>query len=157
VNGFSQKYNTLGGIRVGDDFGISFSQRIANKNTIEIFHQPGTFAGQELTCLLVKQHYPLLTKRFNFFIGAGAYTRRYYPAFEDEPPTERKNGIAFSLGAEISLGRLSIATDFIPLATFSRSESNRRFSTTSGFSLRYIIVPRSSGFKKFFQNLFKKK
>ena len=68
VNAHAQKYNTLAGIRIGDDFGISFAQRIANKNTVELNIQPGTFAGNTMYSALIKQHYSLITKRFNFFL-----------------------------------------------------------------------------------------
>jgi hypothetical protein len=64
----AQKYNTIAGVRIGDDFGISAAQRIANKTTIELNIQPGTFAGRQMTSLLAKQHYSLLTKRFNFLV-----------------------------------------------------------------------------------------
>jgi hypothetical protein len=53
----AQKYNTIAGVRIGDDFGISAAQRIANKTTIELNIQPGTFAGRQMTSLLAKQHY----------------------------------------------------------------------------------------------------
>ncbi len=153
----AQKYNTIAGVRIADDFGLTFSQRIANKNTIELNHQPGTFAGKQMTSLLVKQHYPLLSKRLNFFMGAGLYTRKSSSGNADIPQVSSSTGLALSFGAEFSIGRLSIATDYLPLVTINKSDSNQRFYTTSGFSLRYILVGRESSTKKFFKNLFKKK
>lgn len=153
----TQKYNTVGGVRIGDDFGISFSQRIANKNTVELIHQPGTFAGQNMTAAVVKQHYPLLTKRLNFFMGAGIYTRSIPSPYIDEPALGRSNGVALNFGAELSIGRLSISTDYLPLVTLNKNASNQRFYSTSGFSLRYIIVPRKSKTSRWFKNIFKKK
>ncbi|MBC7885468.1 MAG: hypothetical protein H7X99_08330 [Saprospiraceae bacterium] len=150
----AQKYNTLGGIRIADDFGISFAQRIANKTTVELNHQPGTFAGRELTSLIIKQHYPLLTKRFNFFMGAGVYNRKVPSADIENPDAVSSKGIAFSFGAELSLGRLSISTDYFPLVTFNKTDNNQRFYTTSGFSLRYILFRRESGIMKFFKKIF---
>jgi hypothetical protein len=152
----AQKYNTLAGVRIADDFGISFAQRVANKTTIELNHQPGTFAGRELTSLLAKQHYPLLTKRINFFMGAGLYTRKAIETNSETSIAVRSNGLAMTFGAEISLGRLSISTDYQPLVTFNKNDSNQRFYTTSGLSLRYILVPRASSTKKFFRRLFGK-
>lgn len=151
-----QKYNTLAGVRIGDDFGISFAQRIAKKTTIELNHQPGTFAGRELTSLLAKQHYPLLTKRINFFMGAGLYTKKAIEANSESSMAVRSSGMAMTFGAEISLGRLSISTDYQPLVTFNKNDSNQRFYSTSGLSLRYILVPRASSTKKFFRRLFGK-
>ena len=152
----AQKYNTVGGVRIGDDFGISFSQRFANKNTFELIHQPGTYAGKELTSLVVKQHYSLLTKRLNFFMGAGVYSGKFAPSRIDNVDVTRSTGMALNFGAEVSIGRLSISTDYLPLVTLNRNNSNQRFYTTSGMSLRYILVPRKSGTTKFFQKIFKK-
>lgn len=153
----AQKYNTIAGIRIADDFGISFAQRIANKTTLELNIQPGTFAGRQMSALIAKQHYPLLTKRFNFFMGAGIYSRKIHEANIDIPQQKSSQGLALSFGAEFSIGKLSIATDYLPLVTFANSGSNQRFYTTSGFSIRYILIGRESGTKKFFKNLFKKK
>jgi hypothetical protein len=153
----AQKYNTIAGIRIADDFGISFAQRVANKTTIELNIQPGTFAGRQMTTLLAKQHYPLLTKRFNFFMGAGVYSRKIPDANIDIPQQKSAQGLALSFGAEFSIGKLSIATDYLPLVMLANNGSNQRFYTTSGFSIRYIIAGRDSGTKKFFKNLFKKK
>lgn len=153
----AQKYNTIAGIRIGDDFGISFAQRLANKTTIELNIQPGTFAGRQMTTLIAKQHYPLLTKRFNFFMGAGLYSRKIPEANIDIPQQKSTQGLALSFGAEFSIGRLSIATDYLPLVTLANNGSNQRFYTTSGFSIRYILIGRDSGTKKFLKNLFSKK
>ena len=153
----SQKYNTLAGIRIGDDFGVSFAQRVANKTTIELNIQPGTFAGRDLVSVLAKQHYPLLSKRFNFFMGAGPYFRKTPSPYIDNPKSETSAGLALSFGGEITIGNLSIAADYLPLVTFNKNDSNQRFYTSSGLSLRYVMFGRESSTKKFFKNLFKKK
>ncbi|MBK8053081.1 MAG: hypothetical protein IPK35_07385 [Saprospiraceae bacterium] len=153
----AQKYNTIAGVRIGDDFGISAAQRIANKTTIELNIQPGTFAGRQMTSLLAKQHYSLLTKRLNFFMGAGIYSRKYNPTYTESPQQINTQGLALSFGAEFSIGKLSISTDYLPLVTIADNNSNQRFYTTSGFSLRYILVGRESSTKKFFKKIFTKK
>ncbi|MBK9258017.1 MAG: hypothetical protein IPM42_21410 [Saprospiraceae bacterium] len=149
-----QKYNTLGGIRIGDDIGYTFSQRIANKNTLQLLIQPGTFTGKSAHILMVNQHYPLLTKRINFFMGAGVYTRSIENLLDEQLETTSSSGVALNFGAEITLGNLSISTDYIPLILLHKnSDSPQRFQTSSGLSLRYVIVPRKSGTGKFFRKL----
>lgn len=158
---FGQKYNTLGGIRVGDDFGISAAQRIADKSTLDLTYQPGTFAGNKLILLTAKQHYPLLTKRLNFYIGGGLYHKTYENLFDNIPKndvvphTNSMTGIAFTLGAELTIRKLTIGADYVPLVHFGEN-SYRRFYSTSGLSLRYVFVERESKTKKFFKNIFKK-
>lgn len=157
-----QKYNTTGGIRVGDDFGISAVQRIADKSTIDLTYQPGTFAGNKLLLLTANQHYPLITKRFNFFIGGGYYYKSHENLLQTQPQTDvvtqpdAFSGIAFNLGAELTLGKLTIAADYVPLVHFGQN-TYRRFYSTSGLSMRYVFVERESKTKKFFKNIFKKK
>jgi len=156
LNVNAQKYNTLAGVRIGDDFGISFSQRIANKNTIELIIQPGTFAGNQLTALMIKQHYPLLTKRINFFMGGGVYARQEPGALLVDTRDINSAGFGLSFGAEITFGNLSIATDYMPLITMNKTTSNQRFYTTSGISIRYVLVGRTSSTNRFFKRLFGK-
>lgn len=153
----AQKYNTVGGIRIGDDFGFSFAQRVANKTTLELNIQPGTFTGRELYAVLAKQHYPLLSKRINFFAGAGIYSRNLPINQTDIEKNQLTTGLALVLGAEVTFGKLSISTDYLPLVTLFKYDTNQRFQTTSGVSLRYVFVGRDSSTKKFFKDLFKKK
>lgn len=153
----AQKYNTVGGIRIGDDFGFSFAQRVANKTTLELNLQPGTFTGRELYAMLAKQHYPLLSKRLNFFVGAGIYARNLPVDQLDTEKDQLTSGLALVLGAEVTFGKLSISTDYLPLVTLFKNDTNQRFQTTSGVSLRYVFVGRDSSTKKFFKGLFKKK
>jgi hypothetical protein len=153
----SQKYNTLAGIRIGDDFGISFAQRIANKTTMELNIQPGTFAGRQMSSVLVKQHYPLLSKRINFFMGGGLYSRKIPVQYAEGSQSQSSVGLALSFGAEITFGKLSVSTDYLPLVTFNKNDTNQRFYTTSGLSLRYVLVGRESSTRKFIKNIFKKK
>ncbi len=150
----AQKYNTVGGIRIGDDFGFSFAQRVANKTTVELNLQPGTFTGKELYTVLAKQHYPLLSKRLNFFAGAGIYSRNLPLNQMDIEKKQLSSGLALVLGAEVTFGKLSISTDYLPLVTLFKNDTNQRFQTTSGVSLRYVFVGRESSTKKFFKGLF---
>ena len=69
VVGISQKYNTVGGLRFSNDLGFSVAQRLANKTTAELIFQPGTINNKTLLNVAAKQHYGLLSRRFNFFLG----------------------------------------------------------------------------------------
>lgn len=158
---FSQKYNTLAGIRIGDDFGITGTQRIGNKATLNLIVQPGTFAGNEMMVITANKHYSLLTKRLNFFMGAGYYNRHSSynnlpPLITDKPVSYHSKGLALTFGGEVTLGRLSVAADYVPLVNFGGNDDPRRFITSSGLSLRYVIVPQKSKKKKFFEKIFTK-
>ena len=158
----AQKYNTLGGIRIGDDFGFTGTQRIADKTTVDLTFQPGIFAGNRLFLLTANQHYPLLTRRLNFFIGGGLYHRQYENILTGNSQTDivkepvKMRGIAFNLGTELTMGKLTLGIDYVPLVHFGNN-SYRRFYGTSGVSMKYVFVERESKTKKFFKDLFKKK
>lgn len=152
----AQMYNTSGGIRMADDFGINFAQRIANKNSVEVILQPGTFTGHEMYAALLRQHYPLITKRINFYMGAGVYGRRQPLSSTDTPAKSGNMGVALTFGGELTLGSLNLSTDFLPLMLLGGSD-NRRFQTTNGLSIRYVMWGRESGFKKFVKRIFRKK
>ena len=90
-------------------------------------------------------------------MGAGVYSRKVPSVYIDDPQSTKTKGLAFTFGAEFSIGNLNISTDYVPLVTINKNDSNQRFYTTSVFSLRYIFLKRDSGTKKFFKKLFKKK
>ncbi len=156
----SQMYNTIGGIRLGDDFGLTVSQRIANKTTLDAIYQSGTFAGNEMISLTARQHYPLLTKRFNFFLGGGAAHRITHNSFADAPASKIHNThLAFTIGAEMTLGHLNISADYMPMVSISNYSSRQRFYANSGISLKYVFIKKTKNKEKFINriNIFKKK
>jgi hypothetical protein len=155
-----QAYNTVGGLRLGDDFGLSVSQRIAQKSTLELIYQPGTFAGNEMISLTGKRHYPLLTRRLNVFAGGGLAHRNIHTGSGDEPrQTDGNTLLALSLGSELSLGRWSLSVDYMPMVSFTDYAPGQRFFAHSGLSVRYVFVKRPKPQKKFMEkiNIFKKK
>jgi len=155
-----QSYNTVGGIRLGDDFGLNATQRVANKTTLDLIYQPGTFAGREMISLTARQHYPLLTKRLNFFLGGGAAHRITHYGMGDAPLSKIHNtNLAFTIGSEMTIGRLNFSIDYMPMVSLSNYSSNERFYSNSGVSLKYVFVKKPKPKIKFIDkiNIFKKK
>jgi hypothetical protein len=89
-------------------------------------------------------------------MGAGIYSRKYNPTYTESPQQINTQGLALSFGAEFSIGKLSISTDYLPLVTIADNNSNQRFYTTSGFQSE--IHPGRSRiiYKKVFQKDFYK-
>ena len=50
---YSQQYNTMVGIRVGDDYGFVAHQRIGNKSTVSALYKPGMVKGHEFYALIL--------------------------------------------------------------------------------------------------------
>ena len=69
----AQGYNIAGGIRMGTDWGITGKYRFAKKETIEAIIQSSANNSRDeiIITALYEKHNPLISKRFNFYTGAG--------------------------------------------------------------------------------------
>ena len=138
---FAQSYNTAGGLRLGTDWGLTLQQRVAKKSTVEAIIQSSLQREEVLFTAMYEQHYPLLTKRLNFYAGAGLHkgwnTTNVGPT---ETITADPFGVTLVGGAETTLGRLNLSWDFKPAINLQGGE--KKFYTQSGVSLRYVIAKK---------------
>lgn len=68
----AQKYRTAAGLRVGrDNFGVTVQQKILERTTLEGIGLVGT--REVSATLLAEQHFGLLGKSLNYYLGAGAH------------------------------------------------------------------------------------
>jgi len=152
----AQSYVTSAGFRMGDDIGISISQRIAKKNTIELVHQDGLFSGKQYSSLGLKQHYSVITKRLNFFAGGGLYMiSRESMSNTDIPGNvrNRSQGLLLTGGMDFTIGRINLGYDWSPTIRFSGSEFHSRLSSSSALTIRYVILPQKSKSKSFLDKI----
>ena len=133
-----QAYITAMGLRMGTDFGISLQQKIIGRMTGEGIIASNPAKNQTTATALVQLHYPLLTKRANFYLGGGIH-RRWSNQTEIEDPITLK-GITAIAGAELTLGRLNISWDYKPLYHFN--SSLLAFESETAVSLRYVFVKK---------------
>lgn len=146
----AQRYRTAAGIRLGDEqVGFTVQQRIFPKTTLEGLAVAG---AREVTgTVLIEQHFPMLGKRFNYYVGGGAHvgTLKDYGAiygFDGIMGIEYKvNGLPFLL-----------STDLKP-AFHLRHED--WFNFGGAFSIRYVIVKdnKKNSPVDFIKGIFKKK
>ncbi len=153
----AQAYNTAFGFRIGSDFGISFAQRFPakSKTTAELIYEDGLFDSNRNGQLLIKQHLPLLSKRFNVFAGTGIG----YIWHKDKNNTivQESPIIPLTLGAEITFSRFNLSADFQPIFLFNKFNDNRVIRS-SGVSLRYVLVKRKKKqLKDTLNSIFKRK
>lgn len=140
--GFTQKYNTMFGLRFDEDIEFGLTQRIGNRATIDLNVQPGILTDISHYSALFKVHMPLITKRFNAFAGVGPYTNSFERWIENNNSiVENQYGLAVGLGAEITIMRLTLGVDYRPLYNLNNSLDNK-FSSSSGVSLKYVLNPR---------------
>jgi hypothetical protein len=141
---YSQSYGFAGGLRMGTEVGFSFVGRVENHTTLEGIFQSSVLQPNQLgTSLYVKQHFPLLTRRINFFMGFGGFYD--FPAGSEpvnpkviREPAIHGYGPGIMLGAELSIGKLNLSYDFRP--QINLSGEGRAFVPNTALTMRYIFI-----------------
>jgi len=133
----AQGYNTIGGIRFGTDWGVTAKHRFKDKLTVEGIFQSSTKREEVLISALVAKHNPLITKRFNFYTGAGLHV-----GFNSEVERTYKNpfGVSAIAGVEFKLAKLILSWDFKPAINLIGGQ--KKVYAQSGISLRYVFVKK---------------
>jgi len=130
----AQSYDFAGGVRFGTGIGFSFKYQPIKKMTIEAI-VASSFQKEEVQITaLMARHNSLITKGFNFYVGAGAqkgFTTNENPTYEDPLAA-----VAI-VGAEFSISRLNISYDILPAYNIVGGDQSITFET--GVSLRYIF------------------
>lgn len=134
----AQKYRTALGVRVAkESVGLTVQQKILPKSTLEGL---GMIGSREASgTLLFEQHFPIIFKGFNYYIGAGAHVGNL-----------KDKGVFYGgdaiLGLEMKLPifRIVISGDIKPAFHANHEDW---FELQRGFSVRYILVKEKK--KKF--------
>lgn len=129
---YSQSYITALGIRTGNTLGISLQQKLINKFTLELIYQPSTRRNNEGFYSAIEYHKKIITRGFNIYGGAGIHFLNVKDRLNTNPL-----GMNFIAGIELSLWRLNLSADFIPVVYLKNSDY--LFEYSSGVSIRYII------------------
>lgn len=139
----AQGYMTAGGLRMGTDWGLTVKQRLAQSTTGEAILQSSLQREELMLTVLVEQHYPLVFRGINVYVGAGLHKGWYSPPpaqFSDPNFTDPGDpfGVSFIGGAELTLGNINISYDFKP--AFNITGGEHRFYAQTGVSVRYVFV-----------------
>ncbi|MFT4758212.1 MAG: hypothetical protein ACI9XO_001352 [Paraglaciecola sp.] len=159
ISGYAQLYTTALGLRMGTDWGFTVQQRVLDKVTIEGIMQSSLQREEVMITGMVQQHYPLITKGLNVYMGAGMHkgwntSEPDVNQIDVPAKTDNPMGVSLVVGGELTLGRLNISYDFKP--AFNLKGGEKSFYTQSGVSLRYVIV-KNKVFKKMKKKRKKKK
>ena len=143
---FAQNYITSLGVRVADntDFrmaGLSLQQRIFKKTTLEAVIQ-SDFQKNTTFHLLGEYHQNIITKGFNFYLGAGAYT-----GFEESLETDQQTpvktqnstfGADLIAGVELTMLHWNLSLDYKP--TFNIAGRDSWYQSQVGISVRAVLL-----------------
>lgn len=129
-SGYAQKYSTAAGLRVdGSLLGVTVKQRVFKGIALE-----GMLTGNDremVGTLLIENHYPLVGKGLNFYIGGGAHLGglKGYGTVA---------GVDALMGAELKLPllRLVVSADVKPAYHISHEED---FDYSTAISVRYVL------------------
>ena len=127
----AQKYRTAAGVRIeSDKFGVSLQQKLLEQSTLEAIVAVG--AREYSGTALYEWHFPLLGKRFNYYLGAGAHVGNL-----------KDNGVFTGadaiLGIEYKVNGLPflLSVDVKPAVHINHEDW---VNLSSGVSVRYVIL-----------------
>ena len=135
-----QSFDFAAGLRLGTDWGMTARLRfpaIDENFSLEGILQSSFQRDESMITLLGQQHYPILSRRLNLFLGGGLH-KGWYTG--DNPAIEDPWGISLIGGAEISIGRFNLSYDVKPALNLSGGTQDAYLQ--SGISLRYVLAKR---------------
>ncbi len=137
TTGLGQSYISAGGIRIGTGIGFTFQQKIAKRTTVEGVLENSFRKNQFQITVLGEQHFPLLSRRFNMYMGGGFHKAWNY---DGEATSINPFGVSAILGAEMTIHNLILSYDIKP-AIHLRGKQVFDFQT--GISLRYVFYRKT--------------
>ena len=142
----AQSFDFAAGLRLGTDWGMTARLRLpaVDENfSLEGILQSSFQRDEAMVTLLGQQHYPILSRRLNLFLGGGLH-KGWYTG--NDPAIKDPWGISVIGGAEVSIGRFNLSYDIKPALHLSGGVQDAYLQ--SGFSLRYILAKRFDIFQR---------
>lgn len=133
----AQGYITSAGIRLGSGIGFTLQQQLLEHTTIEGILQSDLGTGDISLTGLLEQHYPIVTKNLNIYVGGGVH-KGWIMKRNRELDYQNPYGVSLIVGAELRLGRLLISYDFKPAINVHGGD--RVFEPQTALSLRYVFI-----------------
>jgi len=156
-NGFAQRYGTALGLRMGNNqnsrtIGLSAQQRVFKKVTLEGIIQ-SDFDRNTTFHFLVERHNPIISKRFNYYLGAGV-SSGWEESFVKVPDVNQiihtygnpTTGVDLIAGIEMTLAKMVISLDYKP--NFNLSGREEFYRSQVGISARMVLVKSKEQDKK---------
>jgi len=153
----AQRYGTAFGIRLGNSelsrtFGITAQQRITERLTLEGILQ-SDFSRNSTLSLLLEKHHPLISKRFNYYYGAGISFGKE-ESFEKAEASKQiiqtygnaTTGVDLIGGIEMTLLNTVLSLDYKPNINIAGREDFYRGQV--GISARMVLVKSKEQKKK---------
>lgn len=154
---FAQRYGTALGLRMGNNsysrtIGLSIQQRVFKHLTLEGIVQ-SDFDRNTTFHMLIEKHNPIISKRFNYYLGAGV-SSGWEESFVKVPETNQiihiygnpTTGVDLVGGIEMTLANTVISVDYKP--NFNLSGREEFYRSQVGISARMVLVKSKEQDKK---------
>ncbi len=153
----AQRYGTAVGLRFGNNslgrtIGITGQQRITQRLTLEGILQ-SDFSRNSNLSLLIEKHHPVISKRFNYYYGAGISfgKEESFEKMEDSNQIiqtygNATTGIDLITGFEMTLLNTVLSLDYKPNINIAGREEF--FRSQIGISARMVLVKSKEQKKK---------
>ena len=143
-NASAQSYfNTLG-VRLGNGTeyrtaGLTYQQRVLKDFTVEGIVQTD-FSKNTTAHALFEYHHPILSKRLNYYMGAGLMSGREMTSHIDSTRTFQSTifGADLIAGIEVTLLKFTISLDYKP--NFNITGREQWFNDQVGVSVRAVLL-----------------
>jgi hypothetical protein len=137
----AQHYKTAGGLRLGNEIGLTFQQVIGEKVTLEAIYSTRQSVSTHNFALLGERHFNLVSRRINFYGGAGGH---FGLLKEAKPGYQHTAGVSAIGGMELTIKRLNFSFDYKPAINLVKGDNQSRFAGQFAVSARYIFVEREN-------------
>ena len=154
---FAQRYGTAAGLRFGNSqlsrtIGLTVQQRIVDRVTVEAIIQ-SDFSRNATLSILGKKHSPIISKRFNYYYGAGiafgneeSFIKNSETKQIDHTFGNSTVGVDLIGGIELTVANAVISLDYKPNINLAgRSEFYRG---QVGISARTVLIKSKEQKKK---------
>ncbi len=153
----AQRYGTAAGLRFGNNslgrtVGITAQQRITDRLTLEGILQ-SDFSRNSNLSLLIEKHHPMISKRFNYYYGAGISfgKEESFEKVEDSKQIiqtygNATTGVDLVTGIEMTLLNTVLSLDYKPNINIAGREDFYRGQV--GISARMVLVKSKEQKKK---------
>lgn len=159
ANSFAQPYVTALGVRLfgTNGTGLTLQQRLSEGFAFEGI---GQLKKESYTVsALFKSHNKILFSRhWNYYFGLGGHYGGYLQELSaDRKVIDHYYGANGMIGTELTIGRFSIAFDYMPSFSIVRPESEDFVKHDIGLSLRLVLIKpkKQKGFFEGLEKLFK--
>lgn len=148
-NLYAQRYGNAVGIRLGNNqisrqLGITFQQRVMDRTSLEAILQTD-FARNSSLSLLLEKHRPIISKRFNYYLGAGVSFGNEESFKKNEIEKEivqtygnKTMGIEGIGGIEFTIAKTVLSIDYKP--NFNLTGREEFYRGQVGFSARTVLT-----------------